>query len=151
MNGGTSPCHDHVVYCVLQRSWCILCGVGLACLGEEWIRWGQHMPRQEQGRKLLNFCSLPVSALDRKDAGCWMLVSHASQGEINEPVCQETGMGWYIKDAVFQGARCSQLYLLLQHLCVCGCVCVYMSVCVHVRITYRDEATDRSQVSSSNI
>lgn len=42
-------------------------------------------------------------------------------GRINAPVCQETGVDWYIKDAGFQGARCSQLYLLLQHLCMCGC------------------------------
>lgn len=42
-------------------------------------------------------------------------------GRINAPVCQETGVDWYIKDAGFQGARCPQLYLLLQHLCMCGC------------------------------
>lgn len=33
---------------------------------------------------------------------------------------------------------------------VCGCACVYVNACVHMRITYCGEVTYQSKVSSSN-
>lgn len=83
------------------------------------------MPRQEQGRNFLNFCFLPVSALDRKDAGCWVFVSHASQGESMHLYAKR--LGW-IGISRILGFRVPGVLSFIYCCSICACVGVHECV-----------------------